>query len=174
MSINKQQTWCVDLNEKLDLTTYCPEKALHLNMVQSLQESGTVALRENFALLWKYREGICHTPELSNITDPYIGYGASFAGFSKQPLGALLIKYNQGLLRCEVCPTCQCPTLGYYSARGLSWAGFHYAFCPNCGHDYKQQNRLDDLIDKHQLCPRLETPWRLCDLISALRQRDAR
>ncbi len=171
--INEPKTWRVDLNEKLDLTTYSPEKALHLDLERVRQNTGMATFRDNFALVWKYREGICQTPELSNITDKCIGWGASFAGFSEMPLGALLLKYNQGLLRCELCPSCQCPTLGYYSARGLSGVGFHHTFCPNCGHDFqKYPNRLDDLIDKTQLCPRMNTAWRLCDLIFALQRKE--
>ena len=140
--------------------------------LKHLRDFGITAFKESFPLIWKYREGICNTPELSNITNDELGYGASFAGFAKIPLGALLIKYNNGLLRCEMCQSCQCPTLGYYSARGLSGAGFHHAFCPNCGQDYRKLNsRLDDLYkDPKQLCPTIDTNWTLHDLILALRR----
>ena len=170
----------VDLSDhSVDLSTYCAEKGLHLELPVLMnkpknisKDAGIIAFRENFPLIWKYREGICNTPELSNITDENLGAGASFAGLAKIPLGALLIKYNNGLLRCEYCHKCDCRTLGYFSTRGLSGHGYHWAFCPNCGQDYpKLGQRLDDLFkSKIQLCPLVETSWTICDLVIALKK----
>ena len=177
MNTNNLSFHQVDLTQKLDLSTYCPEKVLHLelpvltNKQKNIsKESGIIAFRENFPLIWKYREGICNTPELSNITDENLGAGASFAGLAKIPLGALLIKYNNGLLRCGRCSRCDCQTLGYFSTRGLSGHGFHWAFCSNCGQDFpKLEQRLDELfVNKIQLCPAVETSWTIYDLVIAL------
>ena len=179
MNTNNHSFHQVDLTQKLDLSTYCPEKALHLELPvptckqkKISKESGIIAFRENFPLIWKYREGICNTPELSNITDEKLGAGSSFAGLAKIPIGALLIKYNDGLLRCGHCNHCECQTLGYFSTRGLSGHGFHWAFCPNCGLNYpKLPQRLDELfVNKIQLCPAIETPWTIIDLVIALKK----
>ncbi len=275
--MNKKTTLKVDLDEKLDLSTYCPEKALHLDMEKRdesavnklnaqivelemkrhvlikrklaekgwerkelarkafklfpeqkdfgkfckklyayletgkddgyvelgaicsvldiapsesqistssifryqkrfINEYGIIAFRNQFSLIWKYREAICHTPELSNITDEHLGAGASFAGLAKIPLGALLIKYNDGQLRCGRCIKCNCETLGYYTVRGLSGHGYHWEFCPNCGKDFpKLEQRLDELFyNKIQLCPKIETSWTMLDLISFLKQIEER
>ena len=177
----KKITMWVDLEQKLELSTYCPEKALHLTMelnhgkAISRNESGIVEFRKNFRLIWKYREGICNTPELSNIIDDKLGAGASFAGLSRISLGALLIKYNNGLLRCGHCTKCDCPTLGYFSARGLSGHGWHSSFCPNCGEDWSRiESRLDELFyHRVQLCPVVDTPWKIHDLIVALEKLEA-
>ena len=168
----------VDLSDRsVDLSTYSPGKGLHLKLPVLMnkpknisKDAGIIAFRENFSLLWKYREGICNTPELSNITDGKLGAGSSFAGLAKIPLGALLIKYNDGLLRCGHCNHCDCQLLGYFSTRGLSGHGFHWAFCPSCGQDFpKLEQRLDELfVNKVQLCPAVETPWTICDLVIAL------
>ena len=169
----------VDLsNCSVNLSVYCPEQGLHLERPKhtnkhnnASKESGIIAFRENFPLIWKYREGICNTPELSNITDEKLGTGSSFAGLAKIPLGALLIKYNNGLLQCGRCDKCDSPILGYFSSRGLSGHGYHWAFCPNCGQDYgKLDQRLDELFErKIQLCPVIETPWTIDDLVIALK-----
>ena len=156
----KKITMWVDLEQKLDLSTYCPEKALHLTMelnhgkAISRNESGIVEFRKNFRLIWKYREGICNTPELSNIIDDKLGAGASFAGLSTK---------------------CDCPTLGYFSARGLSGHGWHSSFCPNCGEDWSRiESRLDELFyHRVQLCPVVDTPWKIHDLIVALEKLEA-
>ena len=168
----------VDLSDhSVDLSTYCPEKGLHLELPVLMnkpkkisKDAGITEFRENFPLIWKYREGICNTPELSNITDEKIGVGTSFAGLAKIPLGALLIKYNNGLLRCGHCNHCDCQLLGYFSTRGLSGHGFHWAFCPSCGQDFpKLEQRLDELfVNKVQLCSAVETPWTICDSVTAL------
>ena len=177
MNTNHPSVHQVNLDQKLDLSTYCPEKGLQLERPVQMnkpknvsKDAGIIAFREIFPLIWKYREGICNTPELSNITDEKLGAGSSFAGLAKIPLGALLIKYNNGLLRCGRCSRCDCQTLGYFSTRGLSGHGFHWAFCPNCGQDFpKLEQRLDELfVNKVQLCPAVETPWTICDLVIAL------
>ena len=169
----------VDLSDRsVDLSVYCPEKGLLLRQPirtnqnnNASKASGIIAFRENFPLIWKYREGICNTLELSNITDEMLGAGSSFAGLSKIPLGALLIKYNNGLLQCGRCHQCDCPILGYFSTRGLSGHGYHWALCPNCGQDYgKLEQRLDELFGKKiQLCPVVDTSWTIDDLVIALK-----
>ena len=181
--ITKSQTsWSLDLTQKIELSTYCPEKALHLELPELVnkqknisKESGIIAFRENFNLIWKYRERICNTPKLSNITDENLGAGSSFAGLSKIPLGALLIKYNNGLLRCGHCNHCDCQLLGYFSTRGLSGHGYHWAFCPNCGENFpKLAQRLDELFgNKIQLCPIAETSWTINDLVIALKNMES-
>ncbi len=177
MNTNHPSVHQVNLDQKLDLSTYCPEKGLQLERPVKMnkpknvsKDAGIIAFRENFPLIWKYREGICNTPELSNITDENLGAGSSFAGLAKIRLGALLIKYNDGQLQCGYCNHCDCPTLGYFSTRGLSGHGYHWAFCPNCGQDYpKLGQRLDDLFKNNiQLCPVVETSWTICDLVIAL------
>ena len=180
----KENSFKVDLSDRcIDLSTYRPDKALHLEWDASLcrvgkasKDSQIVEFRNYLPLIWKYREGICNTPELSNITDEGLGAGASFAGFYKIPLGALLIKYNDGLLQSGFCHVCQCPKLGYYSARGLSGHGWHHDFCPNCGCSSPQlEGRLDELLyNRKQLCPVVETPWTLHGLIVALKMESER
>ena len=182
----------LDLNNTIDLSTYCPEKALHLecmnlthepmNKCRELSEiiDQEIKLRQlfinHFALLWSYREGICNTPEFANI--PVTGAGYVVGINHHAILGELLFLYNYGKLRLpQSCEKCKGEML-LYKTGGLpgSGAGVQLGFCPNCGnirhtsdgHGYYQQ----DFLGQKCPCPKSETQWTMADLISALQNTD--
>ena len=101
MAANKELT--VNLSDQsVDLSIYRPEKALHLEWKASLcrdeplpKDWYVAEFIQNFPLLWKYREGICNTPELASINMPDVGV---FVLNHHHSLGELLFLYNKGKL----------------------------------------------------------------------------
>lgn len=128
---------------------------------------------ENFPLLWRYREGICNTPELASILPGCFGF---FKACNRHAtLGELLYLYNEGKLRYgKDCPSCHTELLLYHTGGLLSGAGSSSGFCPNCGykkydnHGVNRNGRA--FLDSKFACPKVETQWTIADLVSSLKK----
>lgn len=60
----------------VDSSSYCPEKRISLEFKpDELSENANQfdTLKQEFQLIWQYRDNICNTPELSNIQTLMIG-----------------------------------------------------------------------------------------------------
>ncbi len=116
-----------------DITIKTPEISALNAERRKLQSIQTDVFLSHFALIWANREGICATPELSNITFNGLGGGLAYTGPLNVTLGQLLNLYNQGLLRFGQCENCQCSYFIYwFSGSPLSGCGQYSAFCPMC------------------------------------------
>lgn len=171
----------VSQNE-VETSLFCPEKRLDLPFIPNdtpdsvTKTSPFETFKREFQLLWKYRENICNTPELSNIQIPCIGISYAYIGCGPVTLGMLLNLYAQGLLRVGYCKTCGHETLGYYFCGSiLSGAGSHRGFCPICGtedshngHGYVHKYFFNY---KHPF-PVEPTQWTVTTLVTALKKLD--
>ena len=128
---------------------------------------------ENFPLIWRYREGICNTPELASIL-PYC-FGFFRACNHHSTVGEILYLYNAGKLRYECdCPNCNTELLLYHTGGLMSGYGDSSAFCPNCGYKKYDNHGVNrngrDFFDNKFACPKVETKWTMADLVAALKK----
>lgn len=128
---------------------------------------------KNFPLLWRYREGICNTPELASILPGCFGF---FKACNRHAtLGELLYLYNEGKLRYgKDCPNCHTELLLYHTGGLLSGAGSSSGFCPNCGYKIYDNHGVNRngraFLDSKFACPKVETQWTMADLVSSLKK----
>lgn len=176
---------CVSLvsEKRVNPALYCPEKSISLEFLQELgadwkESSANIAIfKREFPILWRYRERICHTPELSNIQTRGLGCSYAYVNLGPVTLGVLLNLYGRGELRVGHCRVCGHETLGYYFCGSiLSGVGSHYGFCPECGVDDPHQGKGHGYVHRvflgyEHAFPVDETMWTISALVAALKKR---
>ena len=126
---------------------------------------------EHFSLIWRYREGICNTPELASILPGCFGFFQACNHHAT--LGEVLYLYNEGKLRYgKHCPKCHAELLLYHTGGLLSGAGDSSGFCPNCGYKKYDNHGVNprgrDFLESKFACPKVKTKWTMADLVSSL------